>query len=149
MTEHTTNLTHDDLMAMSQAELDDLYRGLDSAGAIPVGKTDGTAVLLPGRRAGAPLRSIARLLLWQGKIFSPESSDLKNRISPFGFRAIRAQVDRGESWMDDDEAIVLDYSTTSFVARWIRDEIREVAPGLWLGKVFVRKWHALDFTLAA
>lgn len=149
MTEHTSNLTHADLMTMSQSELDDLYRGIDSPGQIPVGTTEGTAVLLPGRRFGAPLRRIAGLLLWKGKIFSPESSDLQNRISPFGFRAIRARVYAGESWMDDHEAIILDYSTTSFVARWIRDEIREVAPGLWLGKVFVRKWHALDFTLAA
>src|SRR5438105_941760 len=32
--------------------------------------------------------------------------------------------------------IVLDYSHTSLVAPWIRDEIREVSPGVYLGIVF-------------
>jgi hypothetical protein len=31
---------------------------------------------------------------------------------------------------------VLDYSQTSIVAQWIRDEIREVSPGLYLGLVY-------------
>jgi hypothetical protein len=89
-----------------------------------------------------------RLLFWQGKVFDPPEGTLKNKVSPLGVRAIRARVYVGDSWLDrGTEAIVLDYSRTSLVARWIRDEIREVAPGLWLGKVFVWKWHALDFTL--
>lgn len=41
--------------------------------------------------------------------------------------------------MDGSECIDLDYSKTSFVARWIRDEIREVSPGLFLGIVFWSK----------
>jgi len=36
--------------------------------------------------------------------------------------------------MDDGEAIILDYSINSIGARWIRDELREVSSGLWLGK---------------
>ena len=31
---------------------------------------------------------------------------------------------------------MLDYSKTSFVARKVRDEIREVSPGVFLGLVF-------------
>ena len=30
--------------------------------------------------------------------------------------------------MDNKDCIVLDYSETSLLAHWIRDEIREVAP---------------------
>ncbi len=142
-------LTDDTLMSMSQSELDDLYRSVESPGAIPVGRTRGTAGLLPGRRVGKLLRALARILLWQGKNFDEVSAKLKNRISPAGIPAIAAKVYVGESWMDDRPAIILDYSRTSFVAKMIRDEIREVAPGLWLGKVFVGKWHALDFTLSS
>lgn len=149
MTDTPGALTNDALMSMSQAELNGLYRSIESPGAIPVGTTRGTAGLFPGTRVGKPLRAVARLLLWQGKNFDAASSDLKNRISPVGFPAIRAKVYIGDSWMDDKPAIVLDYSKTSFVAKMIRDEIREVAPGLWLGKVFIRKWHVLDFTLSS
>ena len=149
MDDATGVLTNDALLKMSQSELDDLYRGIESPGGIPVGTTQGTVGLFPGRWIGKPLRAAARMLLWQGKIFNATSSDLKNRISPARISAIRAKVYIGESWMDDKPAIILDYSKTSFVARMIRDEIREVAPGLWLGKVFVRRWHALDFTLSS
>ncbi len=146
MAEKQRHLTHADLLAMSQSELDDLYRGLGAGGSIPVGDTQGTAIILPGRRLGRIFRTLARLF-WQGKVFDSERRELANKISVFQFKAIRAKVYRGESWMDEGEAIILDYSTTSIVARWIRDEIREVSSGLWLGKAFLWKWHVLDFTL--
>lgn len=148
---HTNTLgtpTEVDLGEMRQSELNSLYRRLPEPGAVPVGDTLGLALLLPGWPFGHLVRNLARILLWQGKVFDPKTRDLKNKISPFGFRTIRAQVYRGVSWFDPgSNATVLDYSKTSFVARWIRDEIREVRPGLWLGKVFIGKWHVLDFTL--
>jgi len=42
---------------------------------------------------------------------------------------------------------VLDYSKTSFVARLIRDEIREVAPGRFLGIVYWGKRKIANFFL--
>ena len=149
MTDTTGGLTDVTLMDMSQAALDDLYRSIESPGAIPVGTTRGTAGLFPGAGIGKWLRVLAWVFLWQGKIFNSASSDLKNRMSPLRIPAIRAKVYIGESWMDDKPAIILDYSKTSFVAKMVRDEIREVAPGLWLGKVFLGRWHALDFTLSS
>jgi cytochrome P450 len=137
-----------DLMGMSRAELDALYRDIEEPGGIPAGDTMGTAVVLPGTAAGRIAAKVARLLFWQGKVFDPASGTLKNKVTPLGIRSITARVYLGDSWLDrGTRAIVLDYSTTSLVARWIRDEIREVSPGLWLGKVFVGRWHALDFTL--
>lgn len=148
MTEPTHALTETDLGAMRQSELDALYRRLPEPGAVPVGDTLGLALLFPGWPLGHFVRALARILLWQGKVFDPQAGDLKNKVSPFGFRAIRALVYRGPSWLDTGAAAtVLDYSETSWVARWIRDEIREVRPGMWLGKVFIRKWHVLDFSL--
>jgi hypothetical protein len=42
---------------------------------------------------------------------------------------------------------VLDYSETSLVARWIRDEIRQIGPGTYLGKVYWEKKRLIDFAL--
>jgi hypothetical protein len=61
---------------------------------------------------------------------------LKNRLLLLGTKAIIADVSKGESWFDGKECIVLDYSHTSIVAQWIRDEIREVSPGVYLGLVY-------------
>ena len=61
--------------------------------------------------------------------------------------AIIAKVYKGPSWMDKNECIVLDYSETSLLAHWIRDEIREVAPRTYLGKVYLGKKRLIDFAL--
>ncbi len=49
--------------------------------------------------------------------------------------------------MDGKECIVLDYSDTSLLAHWIRDEIREIAPRTYLGKVYWSKKRLIDFAL--
>jgi hypothetical protein len=49
--------------------------------------------------------------------------------------------------MDNKECIVLDYSETSLLAHWIRDEIREVTPHTYLGKVYLGKKRLIDFAL--
>ena len=61
--------------------------------------------------------------------------------------AIIAKVYKGSSWLDNKECIVLDYSETSLVAHWVRDEIREVAPHVYLGKVYLGKKRLIDFAL--
>jgi hypothetical protein len=75
-------------------------------------------------------------LFWHGKVFRPETGDLRNLVTPLGVQAIRALVSHDESWVDARECVLIDYSRTSRVAGWIRDEIREVAPGLYLGVVW-------------
>ncbi len=72
---------------------------------------------------------------------------LRNLISPLGIPAIAADIYRAPSWFDGGPCIVLDYSKTSWVARMIRDEIREIGPGLFLGLVYWGRHHILDFTL--
>jgi hypothetical protein len=48
---------------------------------------------------------------------------------------------------DQKDCIVLDYSDTSVVAHWIRDEIRLIGPGLYLGKVYWDNTRLIDFCL--
>jgi hypothetical protein len=72
---------------------------------------------------------------------------LKNSISIFRVEAIVAKVYKGPSWLDGKECIVLDYSATSLVAHWIRDEIRLIDDGFYLGKVYWGKDRLIDFCL--
>jgi hypothetical protein len=80
-------------------------------------------------------------------VFDAEKGVLKNKVSPFGVQAIVAKVYKGDSWLDQKECIVLDYSETSLVAHWIRDEIRLISPGFYLGKVYWGKERLIDFCL--
>lgn len=72
---------------------------------------------------------------------------LKNILTPLEIQAIKAVIYTQDSWYDGRPCIVLDYSRTSLAARMIRDEIREIAPGVFLGLVFWGRHHVLDFTL--
>ena len=54
---------------------------------------------------------------------------------------------KAPSWLDGKECIVLYYSETSLVAHWIRDEIRQIGSGLYLGKVYWDKKRLIDFAL--
>jgi hypothetical protein len=134
------------LMAMSQAQLDDLFRA-NPAGDIPNGPANGTAIIAPGTRYSMIIAEIINHFGWQGKVFDAVNGFLKNRISAFGVEAIIAKVYKGPSWLDGQECIVLDYSQTSIVAERVRDEIRLISPGFYLGKVYWGKDRLIDFCL--
>ena len=135
------------LLKMSQAELDALFTGSE-AGPIPEGQADGTAIVAPGTTFSPDIAKFVSLFAWQGKVFDAKSSTLRNRIGPFGLNAIIARVYKAPSWLDGKECIVLDYSESSLVAHWVRDEIRLIQPpGLYLGKVFWDKSRLIDFAL--
>lgn len=134
----------------SREELDEIYRNAE-AGTVPSGDTNGTAIVT-GSLFSKTLAALARLFAWQGKIFDlfpPDRQNgiLVNKITPFGLTFVVAKVYRDASWMDGKETIVIDYSKTSFFAKAIRDEIREVEPGVYLGKVWWGKTRVLDFAL--
>ena len=137
-------------LGMTREQLDDIYRNAEP-GDIPVGDTRGTAILAGSIFAKA-VAALARLFAWQGKIFdifcpNGDAGVLVNKILPLGLTFIVAKVYRGDSWLDGKETIIIDYSKTSFFARVIRDEIREVEPGVYLGKVWWGKTRILDFAL--
>ena len=64
-----------------------------------------------------------------------------------GIRSIRAKVYKDSSWLDGNESIVLDYSRASLVAHWVRDEIRSIGPGTYLGIVYLGRARVLKFVL--
>ena len=134
------------LLKMTQQELDDLFRG-SPAGEIPDGQAKGTAIIAPGTAFSAEIAEFISFFAWQGKTFDGKHGVLTNRISVMGINAIVAEVYKDSSWLDGKECIVLDYSKTSHVAHWIRDEIRCIAPNFYLGKVYWDKKRLIDFCL--
>lgn len=134
------------LIQMSQAQLDELFRN-SPAGDIPQGEGKGTAIIAPGTELSEIAAKFIHLFAWQGKVFDPAAGILRNKILPVGLQAIIAKVYKDKSWFDEKECIVLDYSQTSLIAHWIRDEIREVSPGLYLGIVYWDKAKLINFAL--
>jgi len=121
--------------------------GAGTAGAIPDGRGKGTVLLGTGGRLTRVAAAVCYALAWRGKVVNAREARLKNIVTPLGIQAIEAAVYKQDSWYDGEPCIVLDYSKTSFVARMIRDEIREIAPGVFLGLVFWGRRHVLDFAL--
>jgi hypothetical protein len=136
----------DALFKMTQEQLDELFLK-SKAGPLPNGPATGTAIIAPGTKFTPAVAAAVNLFAWQGKNFDAKNGVLKNKISVLGLNAIVAQVYKGPSWLDKKECIILDYSKTSIVAQWIRDEIRQIAPGMYLGKVYGGKKRLIDFVL--
>ena len=134
------------LLKMSQRQLDELFTA-SAAGRIPDGEATGTAIVAPGTSLSPQIARFVSLLAWQGKIFDAAQGVLRNKILPFGLSAVSARVYKEASWLDGKECIVLDYSESSLVARRIRDEIREISPRVYLGKVYWGRRRLIDFAL--
>lgn len=160
-------LTLDDLARLRADELG----GLFEAGGVPAnlavlnGATRGRMLavkMLDGTPLAGLLRGVAasRFFPWEGKRFdtrAKKSGHGDNRLRLpfyrghwFGFR-----TKIGKSVLDGSDCIVLDYDSASNPRpiRRIRDELREVVPGLYLGPALWRRqqegpllllWFALD-----
>ena len=134
------------LLTKSQKELDDLFSA-HQAGPIPDGEARGTAIIAPGTMFSPAIAECINFFAWQGKVFDAEHGYLRNEVTFLGIKAIIAKIYKTPSWLDQKECIVLDYSETSLVASHIRDEIREIEPGFYLGKVYWDKNRLIDFAL--
>jgi hypothetical protein len=134
------------LFEKSFDDIDALFKSLES-GPIPDGPAEGTAIIAPGSSFSDELAQLVSLFAWQGKVFDAKRGVLRNKILPFGLNAIVATVYKGPSWIDQKECIVMDYSDTSLVAKWVRDEIRMISPGFYLGKVYWDKKPLMHFAL--
>lgn len=170
-TARASSLTLDALAGKSLAELDAMYR--EAKVSTTMRAADGALVGrmlavrgMPGPIA-ARLRTFAgsRSFVWEGKTFAA-SSDTRgmghNRV--FVPRALGRQnlfpfaTSFGPSAIDGKPTLVLDYDLDANPGyiRHIHDEIREVAPGLFLGPAMWKGataktlvlWFALDSRLA-
>jgi hypothetical protein len=139
-------VTLHDLTTMSQAELDDLFRH-SPMGELPDGDAEGTAIVDPDTDLAGLILLLTRWLAWQGKVFYRAQGYLLNKVGPLGFHLVKARVYVAPSWFDKQPAIILDYSRTSLIAHEVRDEIREVSPGTFLGVVYYGTQKTINFVL--
>jgi hypothetical protein len=135
-----------DLTSMSQADLDDLFRRAPT-GEMPDGDAGGTVIAEPGTEIEGGVAWLARWLAWRGKVFYRSRGTLVNKVSPLNLHLFKARVYVAPSWFDNQPAIILDYSKTSLLASKVRDEIREVSPGTYLGIVFYDTQKTINFVL--
>jgi hypothetical protein len=134
------------LVGMLQSELDALFEAR-SAGPIPDGEAEGTAIIASGTPFSEALREGINIFAWKGRVFDAKDGNLTNEVGLSGERAIVARVYKGPSWLDGKECIVLDYSRPSNLASHVRDEIRLVDAGFYLGKVYWDNKPLFDFCL--
>lgn len=142
----TPALRQERLLSMSGRELVELYSA-SPPGPIPDGPARGLALIAPGTSASKLLARWTNLVGWQGKTFDAARGCLVNRITPFHINAIVAKVYTGRSLLDGKPCVVLDYSKTSTLARFVRDEIRCIAPDLYLGYAYLGAARTIGFSL--
>jgi hypothetical protein len=127
-------LTLHRLQRMSGCELEALYTAAE-VGRPPVGTGHGRIVHLSG---GACPRLRLRLsnALWKGKEVGADGCFV-NRWAG-GVRAIGSRYVIGPSWLDGRPAMLVEYPPGTPLLWNMHDEMREVAPGLYLGPVYDR-----------
>jgi hypothetical protein len=110
-------------------------------------EAQGTALIAEGTPFTPVIAQIINIFDWQGKTFNVESGTLVNRITFFGISRDCSKVYVGQSWFDGNDCIILDYSETSTVAHWVRDEIRKIGPDLYLDVVYREHQRTIHFAL--
>ncbi len=141
-----TSYSPEALLEMSTADLDKLFAAAPP-GQIPNGDAQGTALIDPATAKSPELAQLVNVFAWQGKVFDAQHGTLVNHITLLGIKAILAKVYLGDSLIDQKPCIVLDYSQTSLVAKHIRDEIRNIAPNVYLGPVYWDEKKLFYFSL--
>jgi hypothetical protein len=126
-----------DLCRLSCMELVELNAafGAGTVGGVPVGFLRGTPLLVldaknPRRRAKLSG------MVWKGKHFLPNGRMINQWA---GVRAVEAAVRVEPSWFDGAPCLHLDYPPRAPVFGNTRDELRELAPGLMLGRFYQRR----------
>ncbi|NHC47449.1 hypothetical protein [Motilibacter aurantiacus] len=144
----TRGLDERALLAMRASALAEAFRAAPAAPAasLPDGRADGVFLWGGGTVLARPTAAAVRLV-WRGKVVDNGRGRVVNRVTPLGLRLVQAAVGPGPSRVDGRECVVLDYSRTSLVARLVRDELRPVAPGLYLGAAWLWRWRFAWFTL--
>jgi uncharacterized protein (TIGR03000 family) len=121
----------DQLARLSCPQLEQLFAQAPAA-PLRVGFARGSILVLSGRPFPEMSRKVAGLI-WRGKHFQ-EDGTFVNQWA--GFRAIRSEVTLGPSYYDGKPSLLLEYPKPVPYFGKMRDEVREIAPGLCLCMVF-------------
>jgi hypothetical protein len=141
-------LSLDDLAAMDPDALMDLYKSAKTPRLEDLdGKLSGRMLAVPRLqkphvRAWIEKFSRSPLFPWQGKTFEHETAEHGhgiNRLLGERLTWFRFDTSVGRSHAGDFDAVHLDYGHQGNppLVRKVKDEVREVAPGLWLGLAYL------------
>jgi hypothetical protein len=121
------------LQCLSPCDLEQLYTRAELV-TLPTGCTRGRVLYLADTRL-ARFKARAFNLAWKGKCFEPDGQFI-NRWP--GFTALSSHAEPGASWYDGRPSLVMEYAPGTPLFANLHDEIREVAPGLYLGRLYER-----------
>jgi hypothetical protein len=126
-------VTLDQLRRMSCCELAELF-GRAECGPMPHGCLRGHVLVMTNTRLP---RVKARLsgAVWKGKCFADDGSFINQWV---GFKALDSHAGPGTSWADGKPCIVMEYRPGTPLFANTRDELRQVGPGLYLGRLYDR-----------
>lgn len=137
----------DDLLALDAPKLAPLYASarvprLSAIRGDLRGRMLAPAILSPGWSALMRTWAGSSLFPWLGKSFCPLGEDAGrglNRVGTDRFRVFAFDTFVGRSRAGDFDAVQLDYDLPEnpFFIRPIKDEIRELRPGLYLGQAYL------------
>jgi hypothetical protein len=141
------SLRLDDLLARSCAELQGMYAQASTPALSEVagdlrGRMLATTVLPDGIAHLVRAWASSEAFVWRGKTFLPsgerEGGGI-NRVVSDRLRLFRFKTSIGPSRAGPFDALQLDYDLPSnpFFIRAIKDEMRELHPGLWLGQAYL------------
>lgn len=119
------------LKHLGPAQLDELFAA-GSAEAIPAGSVHGRTLVMPGKR-WPRLNVCTSNLVWKGKVFADDGSFVNQWA---GFRALGSCAVIAPSWYDGRPCLAIDYPPGTPIFGNVRDEIRAIAPGLYLGRLY-------------
>jgi hypothetical protein len=123
--------TASDLKQMARCELETLFASA-GPGQMPSGWVPGELLVLTDFPMPRVSEALARRY-WQGKEFEPDGSF----VNQFRYRQrFPSKAVIGPSLYDGKPAIVMAYPPSTPFFRNIRDEFREVSPGLYLGRIY-------------
>jgi hypothetical protein len=111
--------------------LEALFRQSD-LGCEPVGPTRGTVLYADGKHP--QFKAHLQGLVWKGKVFHGDGSFTNRWIG--GVRAGSTDLHVEPSWLDGQPCFVMQYSAEALVFSNVRDELRQVAPTMWLGRSY-------------
>jgi hypothetical protein len=127
-------LTLDRLQRMSACQLGDLFTQAEMGRPL-LGVARGRLLHLTDRRLPRVKVRLANLV-WRGKAACEDGYFVNRWVC--GIERIDSHYTIGPSWVDGRPAIIMEYPPGTALFENMHDELREVAPGLYLGPVFER-----------
>ena len=129
-----TPLSFESLGKMNSHQLEELYRN-GKVFEPSDGYLKGRAFPKPDK-FGHQLRSETIGLVWKGKNIYTNDAIMLNQVGKK--QMVAASISKEESWLDGKPSVIFDYASGPKWAQKARDEVREIAPGLYLGIMYYR-----------